>query len=295
VLIRTFKNIHSLKTFLQMIFQLKPYSILFLAFFLFACGAETTGDSKTSGDMSQFTKDEKFNEAHEIPEALDFKGTGKMITFETADGTPGSAYAIVNDLSSNKALFVIHEWWGLNDHIKQEADKLYSELKDVNIIALDLYDGKVTDNPDDAGKIMGSVKEERLDAIIKGALTYVGKDAKVGTIGWCFGGGWSLKSSILAGDQGAGCVMYYGMPVMEPAKLAPIKADVLGLFANKDEWITPKVVSDFEVVMKAIGKNISTKEFEADHAFANPSSPRYVEEAAQEANAMALAFLKERL
>ena len=278
-----------------MTFQFKPYLILFLAFFLFACGSESTDNSKASGDMSQFANDEKFKAAHEIPETLDFKGDGKMITFETTDGKSGSAYAIINDLGSKKALFVIHEWWGLNDHIKQEADRLNKELENVNVIALDLYDGKVTDNPDDAGKIMGAVKEERLNAIINGALTYVGEDTKVGTIGWCFGGGWSLKSSILAGDQGAGCVMYYGMPLLEPAQLAPIKVDVLGLFAKKDNWITPEVVDKFETAMKAIGKNVSTKQFDAEHGFANPSSPRYHEASAQEANAMALAFLKEKL
>ena len=277
-----------------MSFQFKPCLILFLAIFFFACGSETPDNSKSAEDMAQFANDKEFKEAHETPEKIDFKGTGKMITFETADGKPGNGYAIIKDLSSKKALFVIHEWWGLNDHIKQEADRLFSELDNVNVIALDLYDGKVTDKPDDAGKIMGSVKEERLNAIINGALAYVGKDAKVGTIGWCFGGGWSLKSSILAGEQGAGCVIYYGMPVLEPAKLAPIKADVLGLFAKKDGWITPEVVNKFEAAMKAIGKNVKTKQFDAEHAFANPSSPRYHEASAQEANADALAFLKER-
>lgn len=270
-------------------------ALLFLTVFFFACGSNTSSDSDTSGDMSQFSSDEKFNEAHETPKPIEFTGSGEMITFETKDGSPGTAYAIVDDLSSNKALFVIHEWWGLNDHIKKEAEKLYSELEGVNVFALDLYDGKVADNPDDAGKMMGAVKEERLNAIINGALAYVGEEAKVGTIGWCFGGGWSLKSAILAGEQAAGCVIYYGMPVMEPAKLAPLQADVLGLFAKKDEWITPKVVNDFETVMKAVGKNVEIKQFDADHAFANPSGERYKEAAAQEANAMALNFLKERL
>ncbi len=270
------------------------FTILFFCL-IGSCGTENNDTEKSSDGMAKFTKDERFKAAHEIPEALDFLGSGKMITFETADGVPGKAYAIINDLSSNKALFVIHEWWGLNDHIKQEADRLFESLEGVNVLALDLYDGKVTDKPDDAGKMMQSVKEERLNSIINGALAYVGKDAKVGTIGWCFGGGWSLKSSILAGDQGAGCVMYYGMPVLEPAKLAPIKANVLGLFAEKDGWITPDIVNQFESVMKAIGKDVTTKQFDAEHAFANPSSPRYKESAAQEANAMALDFLKKRL
>ena len=76
--------------------------------------------------------------------------------------------------------------------------------------------------------------------------------------------------------------------------LLQIIADVLGIFGEKDEWINPKVVTKFDALMKATGKNFTFKQFDADHAFANPSSPRYMEAAAQEANAMALAFLKER-
>lgn len=269
--------------------------LIALSLNLFSCGSESTDTSATKDDMAKFTKDEEFKAAHEEPEKLDFNGKGKMITFETADGKPGSAYAIINDLSSKKALLVIHEWWGLNDHIKQEADRLFGELEGVNVMALDMYDGKVADNRDDAAKFMQGVNEDRLNTIIKGAMSYLGEDTKIGTIGWCFGGGWSLKASILAEDQGAGCVIYYGMPVSEPAKLAPLKADVLGLFAEKDGWITPEVVNKFTDVMKAVGKEVETKQFDAEHAFANPSSPRYKEEAAQEANAMALEFLKGRL
>lgn len=277
---------------------MKPYInqllILCLGLFIFSCGSEPTETDKQD-DMAQFMKDEKFKEAHDIPEKIDFKGKGSILTFKTADGNLGSAYTIKADTDATKALFVIHEWYGLNDHIKQEADRLFGELDGVNVFALDLYDGKVADNRDDASKYMQGVKEERLNAIIQGALDYVGKGTKVATVGWCFGGGWSLKSSILAGEQGAGCVMYYGMPVMEPAALAPINADVLGIFAKEDAWITPEVATKFETSMKAIGKNITTKQFEAGHGFANPSSDSYKEAAAQEANAMALAFLKERL
>jgi carboxymethylenebutenolidase len=130
---------------------------------------------------------------------------------------------------------------------------------------------------------------------VNGALAYAGNKAKVATVGWCFGGGWSLKASILAGEQGAGCVIFYGMPVQKADQLVNLKAEVLGLFAEKDSWITPEVVNNFEAIMKATGKSVTTKQFDAEHAFANPSSPRYNEAAAQEANAMALKFLKEKL
>ena len=252
-------------------------------------------NNASSDNMAQFTKDEKFNTAHEVPEKINLVEKGKPITYQTPDGKTASAYLLEAAEKSDKYLFVIHEWWGLNEHIKKEAERLFNEIENINVLALDIYDGNVATTREDAGKFMNMVTEERANAIINGALAYTGKDSKVASIGWCFGGGWSLKASILAGEQGAGCVIFYGMPIQEADKLVNLKADVLGLFAEKDGWITPDVVSNFEALMKATGKKIRTKQFGAEHAFANPSSPRYNETAAQEANAMALTFLKERL
>ena len=132
---------------------------------------------------------------------------------------------------------------------------------------------KVAATADMAGKYMGEVKEERAKAIIAGAEVYAGNNAKFATIGWCFGGGWSLQAALLGGKQAVACVMYYGMPEKDPAKLSALNADVLGLFATKDAWITPQVVKDFEVNMNKAGKKITVKNFDADHAFANPSNP----------------------
>jgi len=270
-------------------------SIIFLFSFLLACNDSQENNKATSDNMAQFTKDGKFNDAHELPAKLDLIEKGKPITYGTPDGKTASAYFLKAAEESDKYLFVIHEWWGLNDHIKQEAERLFEAIGNVNVMALDIYDGNVATNRDDAGKFMNLVTEERANAIINGALAYAGQNAKVATIGWCFGGGWSLKASILAGDQGIGCVIYYGMPVQKADQLVNLQAEVLGLFAEKDGWITPEVVNNFEAIMKATGKAVTTKQFDADHAFANPSSPRYEESAAKEANAMALKFLKEKL
>ncbi len=270
-------------------------ALLFLILtMLWACGG-TPETAEQSDNMAQFTNDESFKNAHELPEEIDFAGKGKMITFATPDGQKGSAYAVQTETPSNKYLFVIHEWYGLNDHIKQEADRLFGELEDVQVLALDIYDGKVADNRDDASKYMQSVTEERANAIIQGAITLAGTEAKVATIGWCFGGGWSLKSSILLGEQGAGCVMYYGMPVKEAEQLMPLQAEVLGIFAEKEKWITPEVVNEFKTKMDALKKPITVHQFPAEHAFANPSSPRYNEAAATEANKLARAFLRKKL
>ena len=99
----------------------------------------------------------------------------------------------------------------------------------------------------------------------------------------------------MAGAQGAGCVIYYGMPVEDAAALAPLQADVLGIFAEEDGWITPDVVNKFEDLAKATGKQVETHQYKAAHAFANPSNPAFDAAAATEANALALSFLKERL
>jgi carboxymethylenebutenolidase len=252
--------------------------------------AEQTGEA-----MAKFTSDADFAKAHEAPQAIDYQGRGSMVELRTSDGGKTKVYAVKASPRTTKYLFVIHEWWGLNDQIKRETDRLADSLSGVTVVALDLYDGQVTANPDEAGKIMGGVKPERSEAIIKAALAFAGKDGEVATIGWCFGGGWSLRSSIIAGDHAAGCVMYYGMPVEKAEELASLKVDVLGIFAKQDKWINQDVIGKFETLAKATGKKVENHWFDADHAFANPTSPRYNEAAAQEANALALAFLREKL
>ena len=191
-------------------------------------------------------------------------------------------------------LFVFHEYWGLNDYIKQESEKLSDDL-DVNVIAVDLYDGKVATTREDAGKYMQAVKTDRAMAIIKGTYAYVGASAKVFTIGWCFGGGWSLQASLAGGAQAVGCVMYYGMPEKDVNKLKTLNCDVIGFFANKDQWITPAVVQQFKTDMAAAGKNITVYQYDADHAFANPSNPIYDKAATLDSYAKAIAFIKVRI
>lgn len=261
---------------------------------LVACNNSTTEQS-ASDDMGQFANDTAFQAAHETPESIAAPTSGTMMTFPTPDGQTGSAYALIPESASGNFLFVIHEWWGLNDHIKTEAEQLYGSLEDVTVLALDMYDGKVATSQEQAGEFMQAVSEDRARAIIQGALNFAGEDADIATIGWCFGGGWSLKASIMAEDQGKACVIYYGMPVQEAEKLAPIEADILGIFAEQDGWITPEVVSNFENLAKATGEQIEIHQYDAVHAFANPSNPKYDKEKADEANAIALNFLKERI
>ena len=78
------------------------------------------------------------------------------------------------------------------------------------MIAIDMYDGKVTSNPQEAGGFMRGTDEKRLETIVLGARDFAGKDAKIANVGWCFGGGWSLKSALLLGKQNVGSIIYYG-------------------------------------------------------------------------------------
>lgn len=244
--------------------------------------------------MADHCKDPEFKKAHEIPEELKFTPSGSTINYPTPDGKNAQLYAVTSKKDHDRYLFVIHEWWGLNDHIRQEAERLHKELG-VGVFALDMYDGNVATTRDSASHYMQSLKQERAEAIVKGALALTDTADKIVTIGWCFGGSWSLNTAILAKDKTAGCVIYYGMPTDDVEALSSLKSDVLGIFATKDGWITPEVVESFEDNMKLAGKEVDNHWFEADHAFANPSSPRYHEESAQKANQIALEYLRKKL
>src|SRR5581483_3521874 len=150
---------------------------------------------------------------HANPKPYQFQTTiGKAITYKAADGTDANAFEFKAKKPTNNWLLVVHEWWGLNDYVKHESEKLYNDLGNVNVLDLDLYDGKIATTREDAGQLMQTVKEDRAEAIIKGAIAYVGPKAHIATIGWCFGCGWSLQTSLMAGKQDVACVMYYGMP-----------------------------------------------------------------------------------
>ena len=246
-------------------------------------------------DMAQFVDAPGFASFHPSPIEIDFVGKGTMTSFPTPDGTQASGYLIKASSPSDQWLFVYQEWWGLNDHIKHQADVFYDDLGGkVNVIALDMYDGKLATNPSDAGKYMQSAKEERLEAIMQGGIAFAGKKAKIASVGWCFGGGLSLKSAILSGKQTVGSVMYYGMPVKDVEKLKTLQTDVLGLFAT-EQWISKEIIEEFAANMDKAGKKLTYKIFAADHAFANPSNPKFDKEATEEAYGMAIAYLKNKL
>jgi carboxymethylenebutenolidase len=162
----------------------------------------------------------------------------------------------------------------------------------MNVLAVDMYDGKVAATPDSAMKLMRGADMTRMVAIVKGAIEHAGKDANIYSVGWCFGGMWSLQTAILAESKAKGSVMFYGRPESNLEKLKTLQCDIIGFFGNKDQSPSPTVVNEFEKNMQAAGKKLETHKYEAGHGFANPSNPAFNEAAAADAYQKAIAFLK---
>ena len=234
-----------------------------------------------------------FASMHNAPlqvSAQDLKG--KMIKFDVSDGVQANAYYLAPKKKSNKWLIVIQEWWGLNDQIKQEADKYFTDLTDMNVLAIDMYDGKVAATPDSAMKLTREAKPERMTKIIRGAIQQAGADASIYSVGWCFGGMWSLQTAIIGGAKAKGTIMFYGRPETDMEKLKNIQCDIIGFFGNQDRSPSPEMVTAFEKNMEAAGKKLNTYKYDAGHGFANPSNPKFNAEATADAYAKAIAFLK---
>jgi carboxymethylenebutenolidase len=252
-------------------------------------------DESATEKFASFGNDAGFVSMHPDPLPANFTDLrGKMISFSTKDGTNGNGYEVKSDKTGSKYIIMFHEWWGLNDYIKNEADELQSEIPDATVLAVDLYDGKVATTQEEASKYVQSVSTDRAVNIINGAIDYSASNS-IGTIGWCFGGGWSLQAAILMGDKCKACVMYYGMPESDKDKLSNLQAPVLGLFGTQDNYITPAVVAKFEENMKSLGKSIKIKSYDAVHAFANPSNPKHDPDATKDAKTLTLAFFKDNL
>ena len=193
------------------------------------------------------------------------------------------------------AVLLVHEWWGLNDQIKSMA-RAFADQGYV-ALAIDLYDGKVTDNPDDARAFMGQVQADRATATVGAWMDWLrargDTTAKLGTVGWCFGGGWSLNASLTRPAEAT--VIYYGRLVQDQGRLAALHGPVLGHYASRDKWINDNMVAGFESAMTAAGRPFTSHWYEADHAFANPTSARYDEADAALAWTRTLAFFADNL
>lgn len=211
-------------------------------------------------------------------------------------GNTVSAALALPEADSAPTVLLIHEWWGLNPQIKSVA----SELAKLGYVALavDLYQGKVAKDADGARALMKSVNGAEATNTLTAWIDYLKNhpksSGKVGTLGWCFGGGWSLNASLATAVDAT--VIYYGNVKKDAAALKSLQSPVLGHFATEDQWINQEMVSGFEAAMKAAGKtDLAVHWYEAKHAFANPTSARYDAEDAALSWARTTEFFKKHL
>lgn len=194
------------------------------------------------------------------------------------------------------AVILFHEWWGLNDQIKTVAADLAAKQGYV-ALAVDLFGGQVTASPDQARRQVASVDPpEALETCREWVRWLRGQPftgTGVGTIGWCFGGGWSLSASMAAPVEAT--VVYYGNVARTADELKTLKGPVLGHFARQDQWINAEMVAGFEQAMEKAGKVLTVHWYDADHAFANPTGARYDAGDAALAWRRTLAFFEENL
>jgi carboxymethylenebutenolidase len=205
-----------------------------------------------------------------------------------------------NNASKLPAVIMIHEWWGLNNHIKDMANLLAKE--GYVVLAADLYNGKVAADPNEAGNLVQSVRANQENAItnLKAAVKYVSSlpivdKSKIASIGWCFGGGQSLQLALNSQDQPlAATILYYGTPlVIEKAELSKIKWPILGIFGDKDQAIPLKQINQFKAALDEIGITNEIHIYPGiGHAFANPSGDNYAPKETQDAWEKTLSFLK---
>jgi carboxymethylenebutenolidase len=194
------------------------------------------------------------------------------------------------------AIIVIHEWWGLNDGVRAMADRLAGE--GYIVLAVDLYRGKTAETTADARKLMLGVIEnpESANSNIRQAYEWLETTAgapRIASLGWCFGGGWSLNTALLYPDQLDAAVIYYGQVTADESILAPLNVPILGLFAADDRGITVDSVKAFAAAMKNLGKNFEIEIYpNVGHAFANPTGNSYDPAVAELAWLRTLNFLR---
>jgi len=193
---------------------------------------------------------------------------------------------------------VIHEWWGLNDHIRHWADRLAAE--GYAALAVDLYGGVVATNPDEALAAMQAVDSARALEVLLAAERYLRDEPAIrapstGSIGWCFGGSMSLQLALNAPELDAAVIYYGGKLVTDAQQLAVIRARVLGIFGSRDASIPLDKVKAFQAGLTEAGVRHAIWSFDGEHAFANPSRPAYRAPLAAEAWETTRAFLAEAL
>jgi len=223
------------------------------------------------------------------------------ISYATVNGEKINGFLSQPEAEAAKlpGVIVIHEWWGLNENIRS----MTRQLAGLGYIALavDLYGGSVAKKPNEAVELMRSVQgdEKRGQDNIRKAYNFLAEELgcpRVGVIGWCFGGGWSLQTALILPGKIDAAVIYYGRLVTDPAMLKLLSMPILGIFGAEDRGIPVEMVREFESALASLGKPAAIHIYDgANHAFANPSGRNYNAEAAEDAWQKTVQFFKMNL
>ncbi len=221
------------------------------------------------------------------------------VSFKSGDETVAGYIATPDSAGRHPAIVVIHEWWGLNAWVKEQAEKFAQQ--GYVALAVDLYRGKSATTPDEAHELMRGMPQDRAVRDLEAAFDYLASRPdvnrhKIGSVGWCMGGGLSLQLAVHEPSLAA-CAVNYGAMPTDAGDLAKIKAPVLGNFGAEDHGIPPDAVRAFEKAMQDAGKTIDVKIYDgAGHAFENPNNKGgYRPDAAVDAWARMLGFFAKTL
>jgi carboxymethylenebutenolidase len=204
-----------------------------------------------------------------------FAADGKSVSYKSGDETVQGVLYAPPGKGPFPALVVIHEWWGLNDWVKDQASKLADQ--GYITLAVDLYRGKVATTPDEAHEIMRGVPEDRAKRDLHAAVELLKsqpnvKPDRIGSIGWCMGGGYSLNVALQEPTLAA-AVINYGHLATDADSLQKINAAMLGIFGGQDRGIPVEDVKKFEQTLKQQGKKVEIVIYpDAGHAFENPNN-----------------------
>jgi carboxymethylenebutenolidase len=221
------------------------------------------------------------------------------VSYQSGDETVNAVLYLPQGKGPFPALVVVHEWWGLNDWVKQQASNLADE--GYAALAIDLYRGKVATTPDEAHEIMRGVPEDRANRDLLAASAYLRSlttvnPKRMGVIGWCMGGGYALDLAV-NDPRLKVAVINYGHLATDDATLRKIHASVLGIFGGKDRGITEGDINKFQTRMTKLGKKVEIKIFpDAGHGFENPNNREgYRQEDAKTAWDLTQTFLAKNL
>lgn len=224
---------------------------------------------------------------------------GSTVTYGTVDGKMLQGYMArpANAPRNAPAIIVVHEWWGLNDNIKSIVDRYAGE--GYIVLGVDLF-GRVATTPDTAMVLYQTAMKNvpAGEKNIAAAIAYLKAQGatKIGSVGYCFGGHWSLRTGLVGARDISAVVMYYGAPITDAAQLTRLNAPVLGLFGGLDRGIPVDSVRAMERSLKASGKTVTINVYaDANHGFSNPSGQAYNAPAATDAWDRSLAFFRSNL